>query len=376
MLVCLLRCQLTAGGMELIMIKKHTRILHFLLAAALVCLFSVYGQDTVCAAENSEETETHIVTDYLGREVELPVNLSRVVVMDNYNMECVDVFDAIDTVIAVDAWISNDKVGWGRVFEGDEVIANENDEINYEAVIDLNAEVLITSELYSWEQDIEQLEPFGIKVVVCKAYDTENFFDNMTLYGEIFNKPERAQEIIDFIKGNLDYVDEQLADVPKKSLYFEVNSPGRTTIPGDSYFNMVEYSHADNVFKESDVKDIDLEAVIVANPDYMVKIVYPSSGWVVYEPPADETFTEVKEELLSRPGWDEISAVKQDNILLLSQYAHRGATKIVGSFFIAKFLYPEELPDLHPEEIFAKWLGYRGVDHIDGHTRPMFSMED
>ena len=45
--------------------------------------------------------------------------------------------------------------------------------------------------------------------------------------------------------------------------------------------------------------------------------------------------------------------------------------------YIAKFLYPDKLPDLHPEEVFKTWLEkYQGLDYIAGHTYPQFSLED
>ena len=96
-----------------------------------------------------------------------------------------------------------------------------------------------------------------------------------------------------------------------------------------------------------------------------------------YYPPTQEEHLAIKEELCSRPGFDEIDAVKNDNILLLSHYVHGGASKIVGALYIAKFLYPEQLPELHPEQVFRDWLEkYQGLDYIEGHTYPKFTFED
>lgn len=317
----------------------------------------------------------HTVTDYLGRQVELPVELTRVCVNDSYNMECINVLGALDCVVGVDWNIGNDKEAWGRVYSADDLIGSESSEVNFEAVVAKDPQVLITSEIFDYQTMIDQLEPFGIQVVVCKAYDTTNFFNNMKLFGEIFNKTERAEEICSYFQKNLDYIDKQLQNVPRKRVYFEYRNPGRVTIPGDSFYNMVEYAHADNLFKESKSKDVDLEAVVKANPDYIVKVSEPKVAWT-YEPPAEQDFVRIKEELYSRAGWDEISAVKNDQTLLLSGYVQGGAAKLVGSFYLAKFLYPQELPDLHPEAVFAKWLEYQGKDYVLGHTRPAYALED
>ena len=341
---------------------------------------TIYAEESTEAAteattEAADSAETHIVKDYFDREVEIPVNLTKVAVCDSYNMECITVLGAVDTVAGVDSFIANDTEAWGRVFTQDETISNDNDEVNYEAVVNMGCQLFITSECYDYQTAIDQLEPFGIKVVVCKAYDTTNFFNNMKLFGEIFNKEDRAQEICDYFQSNLDYVNKQLDGVEKKRVYFEYRNPGRVTIPGDSFYNMIEYAHADNLFADSETKDIDIEAVVEANPDYIVKVSEPNVAWT-YEPPTADDFARIKDELYTRAGWDEINAVKNDNTLLLSGYVQGGAAKLVGTFYVAKFLYPDELPDLHPEAIFAKWLEYQGKDYIAGHTDPAYGLED
>ena len=41
--------------------------------------------------------------------------------------------------------------------------------------------------------------------------------------------------------------------------------------------------------------------------------------------------------------------------------------------YIAKFLYPDELPDLHPEDVFKKWVSdYEGLEYHTGHTFPAY----
>lgn len=61
----------------------------------------------------------------------------------------------------------------------------------------------------------------------------------------------------------------------------------------------------------------------------------------------------------------------------MSHYAFGGACELVGTMYIAKFLYPEYLPDLHPEEIFKTWVTkYQRLPYIEGHTYPRFTMED
>ena len=316
------------------------------------------------------------VTDSIGRNVELPNPVTKAVVANAYNTEIINAIGALDCVIGVDYNIYQDKESWQNRFTEDMVIGKSQKDLNYEKIIELAPEVLILTGNGTWEEAQEQLEPFGIKVLVCDAYYTNEFEESCDILGEVFGKEEEAEKLKDYFVSKLDYIQEQLKDVEKKRVYFEYRTEGNTTIPGDFFYYMVEYSRADNIFKEAKAVQVESEAVVEANPEYIVKVSAPDV-YSSYYPPTEEEHIAIKEELCSRPSWDEIDAVKNDNILLLSHYVHGGASKLVGTMYIAKFLYPEQLPDLHPEEVFRDWLvEFQKLDYIEGHTYPEFRFED
>ena len=208
------------------------------------------------------------------------------------------------------------------------------------------------------------------------AYYTSKFADTYTLAGKIFNKEPEAAAFIDYFQTKLQYIQTALKDIPKKTVYFEYKKSGTTTVPGDYFFDMLEYAQADNIFKTAKSTEIDIEAVVQKNPDVIIKVgaagVDPQ-----YIPPTAAEFQKRKEALRSRPGWETVTAVKNDQILLLSQYVHGGASKLVGTMYIAKFLYPEYLPELHPELVFKDWVTkYQQLDYLPGHTYPSLSLTD
>lgn len=322
------------------------------------------------------ESDTQIVIDSIGREIEIPNPVTASVVANAYNTEIINAINALDSVIGVDYNIYQDKESWKNKFTEDMVIGKSQKELNYEKIIELNPQVLILTGNGSYEEAESQLAPFGIKVIVCDAYYTDMFEENCTLLGKIFGKEQEAKELSDYFMDKLDYINTQLTNVEKKTLYFEYRREGNTTIPGNFFFNMVEYSGANNIFKDSANVEIDPEAVVAKNPEYIVKVSAPDV-YSSYYPPTKEDMTAIREELKSRPGWDEIDAVKNDNILLLSHYVHGGASKLVGTMYIAKYLYPDLLPDLHPEQVFKDWLEkYQKLEYIEGHTDRPYGFED
>lgn len=345
------------------------------LLAVVMCvsfmLLSGCGLNTNSASDNSI-----IVTDSIGRQVTIPKNITKAVVANRYNMEVIKSIGASDKIIGVDYGIYQDQSAYGMVFNKDSVIGKSQGSLNYEKIISLNPQILVITSNGSWEDAEKKLSPFGIKVVVLDAYYTDKFEETYTLAGKIFGKEQEAKQFIDYFKSKLEYINNQLKNISRKTVYYEYKKQGTTTIPGDYFYNMLEYAHVDNIFKDAKGTEIDIEAVVEKNPDAIIKV-----GEVGVDPhykPSDvNEFLKRKQDIISRPGWQHIKAVKNDQILLLSQYVHGGASKLIGTMYIAKFLYPEYLPDLHPEEVFKEWVTkYQQLTYVAGHTYPAFSLED
>lgn len=332
--------------------------------------------DTSQPASNTQASaDTVIVTDSLGREVTLPSEDVKAVVSNAYNMEIVTAIGAADQVVGVDWYIWQDTESWPGRFTQEMQVGKDPD-FDYEAIISLAPDVLVMAENGGWEDAEKNLSPFGIEVLVCNAYYTDEFFENVVMLGQAFGMQQGAETLSSYFSEKLDYIDAQLESVPKKTLYFEYRIEARTTVPGDYFFNMIEYSHADNVFGDAEARDVDPEAIITANPEYIVKVSAPDVT-SSYIPPTQEDHAAIYEELVGRPGWDEISAVQNDNILLLSHFVHGGASKLVGTMYVAKFLYPEQLPDLHPEQVFHDWLTkFMQLEYIEGHTYPAYTLDN
>ena len=69
----------------------------------------------------------------------------------------------------------------------------------------------------------------------------------------------------------------------------------------------------------------------------------------------DETpIKELYQSMISRSGWSDLAAVKDDKLILLS--SNIGTTAdgyFIGALYMAKLMYPEELKDVDPYEMYA-----------------------
>ena len=321
-----------------------------------------------------EVPDTIVLTDNVGREVELPYPVETCAVALRYTNELIRACGAIDKVIAVDLNTAQDREYWG-MFDPDEVIGKGQRELDYEKIIELNPQVLILPANGSYEEAIEKLTPFGIKVFVISGYDTDDFANQCDNIGKMFAVEESAQNFKNYFLDKLEYIDKQLEGVEERTYYCESNADYSAVLPGNTFYRMFELAHGKNIFAEdSDTingKEVDPEEVLRRNPDVIIKVITPDSartGTGLYEPPEKEQFQTCYQNIISRPAWKDISAVKNDDVYFMTQFSHGGACKLVGTMYAAKWLYPDLLPDLDPDEVFRAWMeDFQGFQNVEGH---------
>jgi len=331
--------------------------------------------------ESEKQAQASItITDSIGRTVGLEKPLKRVCVANAYNTDLTEMIVALgclDTIVGVDQNILWNSAAFKNKFKKDDLIcAREGIVLNYEKIISLKPDALLISSKGSWFDAQEKLSKFGIKVIVIDTHILENFNHNCDVLGKIFGKEERAKEIKDYYNGQLDYVKKQLANIPnRKTIYLECGRPGATTMKGSYFYSLVQYSGGINIMEDAVERHAVPEAAILRNPQYIVKL--GDRRWKYsHIPPTEKEVMIIRNEMKSRPGWDEIDAIKNDKLFQLSFFSHCGASKIIGVLYVAKFLYPEYLPDLHPEQAFKLWMEkYLDLKYQPGHTYPPMSLD-
>lgn len=345
----------------------------FLVFICILCIgCSPHKQNT------QQQPDPIIVYDSLKRQIILEKPLTRVVIANAYNVdltEMVDAIGALDTIVGIDQNILWNNIAFHDKFNKNQLIcAREGLALNYEKIIETRPQALLISSKGSWSDAHKKLSKFGIKVIVIDTHDLEQFSTNCDLLGKIFGKEKKANEIKLFFEEKLNYVKKQLSDIEnRKTVYFECGGPGATTMPRSYFYSLVKYTGGINIMDDAVERHVVPESIVLRNPEYIIKM--SDRRWKYsYIPPTLTEHKLIKQEMLSRPGWDEITAVKKNNIFQLSFFAHSGASKIIGVLYVAKYLYPEYLPDLHPEKIFEIWLTkYLKLKYLPGHTYPAMS---
>lgn len=305
---------------------KLKKSLAILIAALMLLPFAAFS-----AAEDTSFT----VTDMTGREITFEKPVEKAVALTASDCEIIFALGAEEVL-----------VGRGEYCDYPPEVTDipsvqSGYDTNIEQIIALEPEVLFMATMAQTQEQVEQLEKAGIKVVVSDAQDIAGTYTAIAMIGQILGKNEEAEQIIDAMKNAFEEIAENKLD-GEKTIYFEV-SPlqwGLYTAGTGTFMNEVaEMMGLKNCF--SDVAGwapISEEQVLERNPDYILTItMYFGEG------PTPE------EEITARPGWENVTAVKNGDILnLVNNELSRPAPRLVEG---AQMLYDFVVESLAAQEL-------------------------
>lgn len=316
-----------------------------------------------------------IITDDMGREVDLDLPVERAVIFNRYGVEFARAIGAIDQVVGTGASTYRDPAYWPE-FGPEDVVGEGQRAPNYEAIVAIGADVVILPRNGAWEEAIAQLEPFDIPVVVLTAWDVLKHEENVTLMGQIFGHPEQAEALNVYYTGYRDMLIERLEGVAPVPVYLEEKRPLVTVTPGAGWHDMIALGGGRNVFGDIRIEDepasrgnvnaftIDPEEVIERAPRLIVKLM-PGS----YEAIPEADYAATWDEMVAREEIRATPAAEAHDAYLINYYLAGGSSKITGALQIAKWAHPELFEDIDPEEAMRQWItDFQGLPYEPGMT--------
>ena len=267
------------------------------------------------------------LTDMTGREITLDEPATRIVALTPSDCEILYAIGAGDLL-----------VGRGKYCDYpaevlDIPAVESGSDTNIEQIVELQPQVLIMSTMSQTDEQVQQLEAAGIHVVVSDAQDIDGVYTAINMIGELVGKQDEAASVVESMQKTFDEIKANAGD---GTIYFEVSpleyglwTAGTGTFM-DEIANMMGLK---NCF--SDVEGwagISEEQVLERNPDYILTIsMYYGEG------PTPE------EEIASRAGWENVTAVKNGKILnLQNNELSRPAPRLAeGAKALYDFVYGE-----------------------------------
>ncbi|MBQ9308096.1 MAG: ABC transporter substrate-binding protein [Clostridia bacterium] len=265
------------------------------LLSLFLCAFMLLGM-TAASAEGVT------VTDMTGREITLDAPASRIVALTAADCEILYALGAGDLL-----------VGRGEYCDYPEEVltvpsVQSGYETNIEQIKALDPQVVLMATMAQTTEQVEALENAGIRVVVSDAQTIEGTYEAIRLIGSLVGKTEEAEAIISGMTSTFDAIREAAGEGSGKTVYFEVSplqwglwAAGKGTFMDE----LATLCGLENAFADVDGWGaISEEQVIARDPDYIVTItMYYGEGPTPVE------------EIVSRPGWENLKAVQNGTIL-------------------------------------------------------------
>jgi iron complex transport system substrate-binding protein len=329
-------------------------IVSLLVAGMLVC-----GCGSTSGEESGENSGMTTVTDLAGRTVELETPAEKVIAIGPGALRLVCYLGDAQKVVGVENMEKEYATGRPYTLAYPELVdlptigqGGPDSTPDPEMLLEVDPDVIFVAYLVDSAKADELQSKTGIPVVVLSYGDLGTFhdtvFDSVELVGKITGSEKRADDVVHYINGCLDDLNERTADISdadKPTVY--TGALGMKGIHGiestSSAFPPFEAINANNVVESTGDNTsvmIDKEKLIEWDPDF---IFVDESGLAM-----------VKEDYAVNPSYyDSLSAFKNGSAygyLPYNFYTTNIGTALADSYFMGKTIYPDKFQDIEPAE--------------------------
>lgn len=346
----------------------------------LLCAFTITAGLTVAALPALADKV--IVTDIVGRKVEVEAPVKRIILGEGRQMYFVGALDKDEPFKRVVGW--RDDLGkadpetyrnyekrypeiaklptFGGMKEGtfdiEQAIALKPD------VLFLNIEAKIASDEAKL---VEKLASVGIPVVYVDFREKpfEHTEPSMRLIGKLFDKEQVAEDFIKFRAEQIKVVTDRLAAAKdlKRPLVMVERAGGYSddccmSFGNENFGKMVEFAGGRNLAAPlipGTFGTVNAEQIVASNPDVVIVTgsnwdgYVPGGNWVGLGYGADMTEARRKlTNLMKRPAFSQTAAVKNGRVHGIWHQFYNSPYQFVAIQEIAKWLHPELFKDVDP----------------------------
>jgi iron complex transport system substrate-binding protein len=269
-------------------------------------------------------------TDGLGREVKLEGPAQRVVSLAPSNTEILYAIGAGSQVVGRDQLSDYPEAAKAATDIGPSFEA-----LNTELIVSLKPDMVLAAEINTADQ-VKALEDLGLTVYYLKNPVTlEELYGNLEIVAQLTGHESEAAQLIEDLKARVADVDAKIATATEKpTVFYELDAtdPAKPYTVGKGTFItlLIERAGGENIAGELDAyPQLSLEQVVAADPDFIIL--------------GDSAYGISPESVASRPGWDGLSAVKNNQVVPFDDnLVSRPGPRLVDALeALAKLLHPE-----------------------------------
>ncbi len=326
------------------------------------------------------QLKTVKITDAVNRTVEIELPLQRIVTINTSSAVILRALgvDMKNVVVGVTSYMTDNPKFWPDLKDKPSFKFKN---LSYERLAELAPQLIILYKNSDLTTDEEKLNTLNIKWVYLDCIDLRYIDHNVRQLGRLFGKEKQAEDLIRWyrkydkmIADRIDLIQQEKR--PSVFYYSFLNanlSKGIYTTKNKKASNhpLIERAGGINLAADLPLEYLQVsgEWIIEKNPDVIIGDVIGKtiSGYNADETAATRNMKAFWRKLMNSPVLKETNAVKNHRLFLIAQDLKEGPACVIGTAYIAKYLYPDVFQDVEPESIareyYEKWchLPYRGV---------------
>ena len=318
---------------------------------SLLIFGSLTGLSAMAQQEVSTERESFTVTDMRGRSISIPGEINSIIALEAGSLRLISYLDSVDKVIAVeDAGHGREKTAYNffslatyRIaFPQLRELPSIGNSKNHEGIIAADPDIIISSTVNAAQldqlQDVLGIPVFGVNTDV-EFFDTDLFNSQLKVLGQVLNREDRAEELIE----GINIIMEDL-----KTRAAKVEIPERTYAGG-----MMYYGPADLLRTTGDYLPFKLtgtENTMPTNPAGNLQPYMTSLEDLIAAAP-DYAFIDAANMNLSKAGFMTNRDVLEEQVpafadrqvystLVYKYYGTNWENQLINVYFTGKVLYP------------------------------------
>ena len=269
------------------------------------------------------------LTDGLGRLVVLKEAAQRVLSLAPSNTEILFAIGAGKQVIGRD-----DFSDYPEEAKNIPSIGSTFQSLNLESIFSMKPDLVLAAEINTPEQ-VKALEDLGLTVYYLKNPTTlEEMYTNLEIMAQLTGHESETATLIESLKKRVAVVDEKIMPLSSRiSVFYEVDGtdPSKPFTAGKGTFItlLIERAGGYNIASDIDgYPQLSLEQVVAADPAFILL--------------GDAKFGTTPESIAQRPGWANLSAVKNGQVLPFNDdlLSRPGPRMVDGLEELAKVLRP------------------------------------